>query len=121
MLHIFCKSKINGLRVTKAELHYEGSITLDSKIMEAAGVTPGEKVEVLNLNNGARLETYAIKAKRGCGIVCLNGPAARSGQVGDKLIVLCYGLVDDKELKKIKMRIVKVDERNRIKNSYLRR
>ncbi|MFC1709745.1 aspartate 1-decarboxylase [Candidatus Omnitrophota bacterium] len=121
MLHIFCKSKIRGLRVTKAELYYEGSITLDAKIMEAAGIVPHEKVEVLNLNNGARLETYAIKSKKGSGVVCLNGPAARSGQVGDRLIVLCYGLVDDKELKKAKMRIVKVDERNRIKNSYLRR
>lgn len=121
MFHIFCKSKIHGLKVTKAELYYEGSITLDAKIMESAGITVGEKVEVLNLNNGSRLETYAIKAKKGSGVVCLNGPAARSGQAGDKLIVLCYGLVDDKELKKIKMRIVKVDERNRVKNSYLRR
>ncbi|MFH1621985.1 MAG: aspartate 1-decarboxylase [Candidatus Omnitrophota bacterium] len=121
MFHIFCKSKIYGLKVTKAELYYEGSITLDAKIIAAAGITPGEKVEVLNLNNGARLETYAIKAKKGSRVVCLNGPAARSGNVGDKLIVLCYGLVDDNELKKAKMRIVKVDERNRIKNSYLRR
>lgn len=121
MFHIFCKSKIYGLKVTKAELYYEGSITLDAKVMDAAGIARGEKVEVLNLNNGARLETYAIKAKGGSGIVCLNGPAARSGQPGDILIVLCYGLVDDQELKKIKMRIVKVDGRNRINNSHLRR
>ena len=114
MYHIFCKSKIYGLKVTKAELYYEGSITLDSKIMDAAGILPGEKVEVLNLNNGARLETYALKAKKGSGVVCLNGPAARSGHIGDKLIVLCYGLLDDKEIKKVKMKVVKVDERNRV-------
>lgn len=120
MYHIFCKSKISGLKVTKAELYYEGSITLDAKIIEASGITPGEKVEVLNLNNGARIETYCIKGKKGSGVVCLNGPAARSGNIGDKLIVLCYGLFDDKEIKKAKTRVVKVDDRNRIKNSYLR-
>ena len=120
MFYIFCKSKIQGLKVTKAELYYEGSITLDAKIIEAAGIISGEKVEVLNLNNGARLETYVIKAKRGSGTVCLNGPAARSGQPGDRLIVLCYGLLNDEEVKKAKMRVVKVNERNRIKNTYLR-
>jgi aspartate 1-decarboxylase len=81
---------------------------------------PLEKVEVLNLNVG-RDRNLHHKIKKGSGIVCLNGPAARSGEPGDRLIVLCYSLVDDKELKKIKMRVVKVDERNRIKNSYLRR
>ena len=120
MLHIFCKSKIHPLTVTKAELYYEGSITLDEKILEAAGIHPGEKVEVLNLNNGSRLETYAIKAKKGSGIVCLNGPAARSGNVGDKIIVLCYCLLDSQELKRTKMRIIKVNERNKIKTTYLR-
>lgn len=121
MFHTFCKSKIHGLKVTKAELYYEGSITLDAKILDAADIKEGEKVEILNLNNGTRLETYAIKAKKNTGCVCLNGPAARSGSVGDKIIVLCYCLLDDKELNKAKMRIVKVDERNRIKNTYLRR
>ncbi|MFC1754475.1 aspartate 1-decarboxylase [Thermoproteota archaeon] len=120
MFHIFCKSKIQGLKVTKAELYYEGSITLDAKLLEAADIKEHEKVEVLNINNGTRLETYAIKAKKGSGCVCLNGPAARCGNVGDRLILLCYGMLDDKELKKAKMRIVKTDERNRIKNSYLR-
>ncbi|NQU19057.1 aspartate 1-decarboxylase [bacterium] len=120
MFHIFCKSKIHGLKITKAELYYEGSITLDAAILDEAGMIPGEKVEVLNLNNGARIETYVIKAKKGSGMVCLNGPAARSGNVGDKIIVLCYRLLDDKEIKKTKMKIVKVDERNRIKNTYLR-
>lgn len=121
MLHIFCKSKISGLKVTKAELYYEGSITLDAKILDAAGIVPGEKVEVMNVNNGSRIETYAIKAKKGSGVVCLNGPAARSGNAGDELIVLCYGLLDEREIKKAKMRVIKVDARNRIKNTYLRR
>jgi len=120
MFHIFCKSKIYGLKITKAELYYEGSITLDAKILDTAGILPGEKVEVLNINNGTRLETYAIKAKAGSGVVCLNGPAARSGNVGDKLIVLCYRLLDEKEIKKAKMKIIKVNERNRIKNTRLR-
>ncbi|MDD5005452.1 MAG: aspartate 1-decarboxylase [Candidatus Omnitrophica bacterium] len=121
MLHIFCKSKISGLKVTKAELYYEGSITVDAKILDAAGILSGEKVEVLNVNNGARIETYPIRAKKGSGIVCLNGPAARSGNVGDRLIILCYGLLDEKEIKKARMKIIKVDERNRIKNTYIRR
>ena len=118
MLHFFCKSKIQGLKVTKANLFYEGSITLDAKILDTAGIKQGEKVEILNVNNGTRIETYAIKGKSGS--VCLNGPAARSGHAGDKIIVLCYGLLDDQELKIAKMKVVKVNERNRIKNTYLR-
>lgn len=121
MMHIFCKSKIQGLTVTKAELYYEGSLTLDENLLDAAGIRVGEKVEVLNVNNGTRLETYAIKAKRGSGCVCLNGPAARSGCVGDKIIVLCYGLLDDSELKSARMKVVKVNEGNKIKTSSLRR
>jgi len=114
MFHTFCKSKIQGLTVTEANLYYEGSITLDDDILNAAGIIEGEKVEILNINNGSRIETYAIGAKKGSGCVCLNGPAARSGHAGDRLIVLCYGLLDDKEIKKAKMKVVKVDERNRV-------
>ena len=121
MLHILCKSKIQGLHVTKAELYYEGSITIDVKILEAAGIMPMEKVEVLNINNGARLETYAIKAKRGSGVVCLNGPAARSGCVGDELIVLCYGMFDEQEAKKAVTKVVRTNEKNRITNTRIRR
>lgn len=121
MIHIFCKSKIHKLTVTKAKLYYEGSLTLDEDLLDAAGIRVGEKVEVLNLNNGTRLETYAIKAKRGSGCVCLNGPAARSGCVGDKIIVLYYCLLDDRELKNARMKVIKVNERNKIKTSSLRR
>jgi len=120
MYHFFCKSKLNGLRVTEAQLRYEGSITIDSKLLKAAKIVPGEKVEVLNLNNGSRLETYAIAAKAGSGCICLNGPAARSGQVGDEIIILCYILVDGKELKKMKTKVIKVDAKNRIKNIFIR-
>jgi len=120
MLHIFCKSKISDLTVTEANLYYEGSITVDAKILEAAGISEGEKVEILNINNGSRIETYAIKAKKGSGVVCLNGPAARSGHAGDKLIILCYCLVSGEEIKKAKMKVIKVDERNRIKATHLR-
>ncbi|MDD5292010.1 MAG: aspartate 1-decarboxylase [Candidatus Omnitrophica bacterium] len=120
MFHIFCKSKISDLKVTEANLYYEGSITLDAKILEAAGIREGEKVEILNINNGSRIETYVIKAKKGSGVVCLNGPAARSGHTGDKIIVLCYGLLSGEEIKKAKMKVIKVDERNRIKHTHLR-
>lgn len=120
MLHTFCKAKIGGLRVTQAELHYEGSITVDAALLESAGIREGEKVEVLNVNNGSRIETYAIKAKKGSGCVCLNGPAARSGSVGDELIILCYCLMNDVELESAKMRVIKVNERNKIKTTHLR-
>ncbi|MFZ5801084.1 MAG: aspartate 1-decarboxylase [Candidatus Omnitrophota bacterium] len=113
MLRIFCKSKINGLKVTQAELYYEGSITIDEDILKEADIAPGEKVEVLNINNGSRLETYTIAGRKGSGVVCLNGPAARLGCVGDPLIILCYCLVDDKEIKSLETKVVNVSEKNR--------
>lgn len=112
MLRTILKSKISGLRVTKTELFYEGSITLDEEILRRADILPGEKVEVLNLNNGTRSETYAIKGEKGC--VCLNGPLARTGVIGDELIVLAYCLVSEDEAEKIKPKIIFVDEKNRI-------
>lgn len=115
MLRIFCKSKINGLRVTQAELYYEGSITIDEEILKAADIAPGEKVEVLNINNGSRLETYTIAGKKHSGVACLNGPAARSGCAGDPLVILCYCFADDKEIKSLKTKVVYVTEKNRIK------
>jgi aspartate 1-decarboxylase len=110
------KSKIHSARVTQADLHYEGSITIDGALMAAADILEGEKVEVLNLNTGARFETYAIAGKKNSGVICLNGPAARNGCVGDVVFVLSYLLVADKEAGGVKAKIVKVDERNRIKN-----
>jgi aspartate 1-decarboxylase len=90
MSRIFVKSKIHQATVTQTDLEYEGSITLDPKLMEAADIAPYEQVHVLNLNNGARIETYAIAGKPNSGVVCLNGAAARQAEVGDQVIVLTY-------------------------------
>ena len=111
-----CKSKIAHGVITKAELYYEGSITIDEKILKAVNIVPGEKVEVLNLNNGSRIETYVIAGKSGSGSMCLNGPAARSGLVGDKLIILSYALMDTKAAKEFKTEIVYLDDDNKIKS-----
>jgi len=109
------KSKIHRARVTEANLYYEGSITIDSKLMQAADIIENEKVEVFNMNNGSRLETYAIKGKPGSGIVCLNGPASRGACVGDEVIIVSYITAEDKEAGKVKPKLVKVDARNRAK------
>jgi aspartate 1-decarboxylase len=90
MARVFVKSKIHKAIVTQTDLQYEGSITLDPKLMEAADIAPFEQVHVLNLNNGNRLETYAIKGKANSGVVCLNGAAARHAEKGDQIIVLTY-------------------------------
>jgi aspartate 1-decarboxylase len=116
MLRTMLKSKIHRGRVTEANLYYEGSITIDSSLMEESDILPGEKVEVLNLNNGHRLETYAIKGKRGSGVICLNGPAARGACVGDEVVILSYAMVDEKDARRIKPKIITVDEKNRIKD-----
>ena len=115
MLRTILKSKIHRVRVTQAELYYPGSITIDSRLMQAADILEGEKVEVLNLNNGQRLETYAIGGKRDSGLICLNGPAARNGYVGDEIIILSYCLIDDSQTDEVKPRVVLVDENNRLK------
>ena len=88
MLIHFCKSKIAHAKITESELFYEGSITVDEDVIAAVDIIPGEKVEVLNLNNGTRIETYVIAGKAGTGQICLNGPAARLGYVGDKILLL---------------------------------
>jgi aspartate 1-decarboxylase len=113
MLRTMLKSKIHRVKITEANLYYEGSISIDTKLMEKADILPGEKVEVLNLNNGLRLETYAIKAKPGSGVICLNGPAARGACPGDLVIIVSYVLVEDSQAKTIKPKIVKVDGHNR--------
>ena len=93
------KSKIHRVKVTQAELHYVGSITIDEALMEAANLIPGEKVQIVNVNNGERLETYVIRGERNSGTICLNGPAARKVQVGDVIIVISYALMDFEEAK----------------------
>lgn len=116
MFRTLLKSKIHRAKVTEANLYYKGSITIDEKLMRAADLIEGEKVEVFNMNNGHRLETYVIKGKAGSGVICLNGPAARGACVGDEVVIVSYALVEEKEIKNLKARIVGVDERNRIKS-----
>jgi aspartate 1-decarboxylase len=109
-----CKSKISGVRVTDTQVHYEGSITIDEDLLLASDILPGEKVEVLNLNNGSRIETYAIAGQKGSGVICLNGAAAHTGKIADELIILAYYLVEDKDAKKVKIKRVHVDKNNKI-------
>ncbi|WP_018248241.1 aspartate 1-decarboxylase [Orenia marismortui] len=115
MMRMMYKSKIHRARVTEANLNYVGSITIDEELMEAANILPNEKVQVVNNNNGERLETYVIPGERGSGVICLNGAAARKAELGDVLIIISYVLIDDKEAKEIKPKIVFVDENNKIK------
>lgn len=100
------KSKIHRAKVTQAELHYVGSITLDEDLIDAANLIEGEKVNVLNINNGERLETYVIKGNRGSGEVCINGPAARKVHVGDMVIVFSFAQMDMEEARKFKPSII---------------
>ena len=108
------KSKIHRVKVTQAELHYVGSITLDEDLIEAANMIPNEKVQIVNVNNGERLETYVIKGERGSGMVCLNGPAARKVQVGDVIIIISYATMDWEEAKTFEPTVVFPDENNRL-------
>jgi len=108
------RSKIHRATVTEADLEYEGSLTLDQDLMDAAGMVAYEQVKMSNLNNGERFETYVIPGKRGSGVVCLNGPTARKGAVGDKVIIFCYEGFTQDEMKTFKPIIVKVDAKNRI-------
>jgi aspartate 1-decarboxylase len=110
------KSKIHRATVTESNLYYEGSITIDENLLKAANILPNEKVEVLNINNGIRIETYAIAGRKNSGIICMNGPAARGACVGDQVIILAYASVNEIEVQSIKPKIVKVNARNRIKN-----
>jgi len=116
MLRTVLRSKIHRAHITEANLYYEGSITIDSDLLKAADIVEHEKVEVFNLNNGHRLETYAIKGKAGSGVICLNGPAARGACVGDEVIIVAYVLADDREAKNIQPKVISVDPKNRIKD-----
>lgn len=106
------KAKLHRLRVTEADLYYEGSITLDEELMETAGILPYEKVQVVNVNNGARLETYTIPDEAGSRTVCLNGPAARLAAPGDEVIVIAYAEMTPEEARVHRPRVVLVDEDN---------
>jgi aspartate 1-decarboxylase len=111
-IHVM-KSKIHGATVTQAELNYTGSLTLDENLMDAAGMFDNEKVQVVNRNTGSRIETYLIKGQRGSGVCCLNGPAARSGAVGDVVVIITYGIIDSGEAKEWQPVKVFVDADNK--------
>jgi aspartate 1-decarboxylase len=121
MLVTICKSKIHRVTVTDADLNYEGSITIDKKLLDATDILPNEKVQVLNLNNGARFETYVLVAEANSGTICLNGPAARLGEVGDLLIIVSYCDLEFEEAKKYKPKVVYVDSKNKIVKSRKQR
>jgi len=108
------KSKIHRAKVTQAELHYVGSITIDEKLMAEANLIEGEKVQVVNVNNGERLETYVIKGESNSGIVCLNGPAARKAMVGDLVVIISYASMEWEEAKLFKPSVVFPNEQNRL-------
>lgn len=112
MLRWMLKSKIHRARVTDANLDYMGSITIDEDLLEAADIMVHERVQVVNLMNGARMETYAIGGPRGRGGVCLNGAAARLAQVGDVVIIMSYALMDEDEISRHRPRVVHVDTDN---------
>ncbi|AQS57918.1 aspartate 1-decarboxylase [Desulforamulus ferrireducens] len=113
LLYMF-KSKIHRATVTEANLNYMGSITIDKELMDAAGILPNEKVQVVNNNNGARLETYVIEGEPGSGVICLNGAAARQAQPGDTVIIIAYTMLDEREARSFKPKVVMVDEHNKI-------
>lgn len=108
------KSKLHRIRITQAELHYVGSITIDQDLMEAANLLEGEKVQVVNVNNGERLETYVITGERGSGTICMNGPAARKVQVGDIVIVISYAFMGPEEARSFKPSVIFPNEYNKL-------
>lgn len=110
------KSKLHQMAVTEANLHYEGSITIDLDLLDAANLLPYEKVQVLNITNGSRLETYTIPGERGSRVCCMNGAAARLTQVGDRIIVISYAEMTPEEARTYKPRTVVVDEHNEPKS-----
>ncbi|MFD2371731.1 aspartate 1-decarboxylase [Brevibacillus sp. GCM10020057] len=115
MLRTMMKAKIHRARVTEANLNYVGSITIDKNILDAVDIWPNEKVQIVNNNNGARLETYVIEGEPGSGVICLNGAAARLVQEGDVVIIIAYAMMTDEEARTYKPRVAIMDENNRIK------
>ena len=114
MYRSMLKSKIHRARVTEADLHYVGSVTIDRDLLSAVDILPNEKVLVVNLNNGARFETYAFEGASGSGVVCMNGGCARHVQIGDTVLILAFAWVEDAKAKDVKPRVVFVDEENRV-------
>ena len=120
MQRMMCKSKIHRATVTGADLNYMGSITIDPELMEAADLLEYEQVHVVNINNGARFETYVISGQRGEGEICLNGAAARLAAPGDRVIVISYGQYAEEELADYRPMFIFVDDQNRINRDHIR-
>ncbi|NNC86259.1 MAG: aspartate 1-decarboxylase [Bacteroidia bacterium] len=114
MVHMM-KSKLHHATVTQAELHYVGSITVDEDLMDAANLIDHEKVQVLDIENGERLETYVIKGERGSGVICMNGPAARKIQKGDTILVISYAMMSEEEARKYEPVVVILEDNNKVK------
>jgi aspartate 1-decarboxylase len=119
MLRTFLRSKIHRATVTQADLHYHGSITIDSDLLEAADIAPFELVDIYNITNGNRLSTYAITGDSGSGNICINGAAARLVNPGDRVIICCYAQFHGNEIAGHRIRLVHVDDRNRIADAQL--
>lgn len=118
MILTLCKSKIHRARVTEAELYYEGSLTVDKELLKASEILPYEKVQVVNVNNGQRFETYIIPGEAGSGVICLNGPAARLGTVGDEIIIIAYAEFEEAEAKAYQPIVVTVDQQNKVRQVF---
>ncbi len=114
MLILMCKSKIHRATVTDANLNYEGSITIDRKLMDAANILPFEKVQVLNINTGERADTYVIEGEPDSGTICCNGALARMVEIGDLLIIVAYGLMEETEATNFVPKVVYVNDQNQI-------
>lgn len=114
MLRCMLRAKIHMATVTESNLEYEGSITIDELILRDAGILPYEQVMISNVNNGERFETYVIPGKKNSGKICLNGPTARKGLIGDKIIIFCYGYFDDSRIKNFQPTIIKLNSNNKI-------
>ena len=116
MLRIICKSKLHGARVTEANVHYAGSLTLDAELMKAADLVPYEQIHVVDIDNGARLITYCIEGPSGSGTVCVNGAAARLISAGDTVIVIAYAQLTPEEIERFTPTVILLDGRNRIRD-----
>jgi len=114
MMRCMLRAKVHMATVTEANIAYEGSITIDEAILQEAGMLPFEQLMISNVNNGERFETYIIPGKKNSGEICLNGPTARKGVVGDKIILFCYSYLNENEMKDFRPKIVHVDSKNRI-------
>ena len=111
-----CKSKLHRATVTQAELFYEGSVTIDADLLDAADIVPYERIQVVNINNGSRFESYAIEGKRRSGTICINGAAARMAAVGDEIIIISYANYTEEELKSFKPTLIMLDKSNNVKD-----